>query len=377
MQNDIFNSRPVFYSEKFDYKTHFLLDFKKLNLQLNRNYIKSIVTDKRSFDLENLQLSIWDPRYFQYIEGVDCLYEPPKFSDNKTTIAELKNTINKVLIENLSKIKNERVLLMLSGGIDSQMILHYCLDLGVNFTALYISSSKTKQEKEYLQALSISKKFNLIVLEKEDVSQKFTNEYSIKAKNPPFQRMYFYGNTFYYTLLKKFDFSMYNVITGGFESEVALDQIYQTLYTNSTTKETIDNWNQEYGCYMHYSFDPVVKESIEKLFSYNQLQRLNYRITQSRNYSDLEHSTGKIFYTPYKDSRLIECAVNLSYIEKIENAYKKPCYELLQENFKFTPQWAGNFKDPSNVITYNNIDREGYGKHMEYHKQWIKNYLTA
>ena len=377
MQKDIFNSRPLFYSEKFDYKTHFLLDFKKLNLKLNKNYIKSIVTDTRSHSLENLQLYIRDPRYFQYIEGVDCLYEPPKFGNNKTTIAKLKNTINEVLIENLSKIKNERVLLMLSGGIDSQMILHHCLELGVNFTALYICSSKTKKEKEYLQELSISKKFKLIVLEKEEVLKKVTNEYSIKAKNPPFQIMYFYGNTFYYTLLKEFDFSSYSIITGGFDSEVALDQIYQTLYTSSTTKETIENWNQEYGCYMHYSFDPAVKQSIEKLFSYNQLQRVYRRITQSRDYSGLEHSTGKIFYTPYKDSRLIECAVNLSHIEKIENAYKKPCYELLQENFRFTPLWAGNFKDPTNTTTYNNVDREGHSHHMEYHKLWIKNYLTV
>ena len=35
MQNDIFNNRPLFYSEQFDYNSNFLLDFKKFNLKLN------------------------------------------------------------------------------------------------------------------------------------------------------------------------------------------------------------------------------------------------------------------------------------------------------------------------------------------------------
>lgn len=375
MQNDIFNNRPLFYSEQFDYNSNFLLDFKKFNLKLDKTYLKYVVTDKQFEDILKLQLSKYEPRYCKFIEGVTCLYTPPRFENRRTNIAELKNTINQVLIENLSNIKNEKVLLMLSGGIDSQMILHYCLELGIDFTALYITSDKTRAEKDYIQNQSILKKFKLIVMERDIIWNKMTNEYATKNSNPPFHTMYFFGNLFYYTLLKHFDFD-FNIITGGFEAEVALDQIYQTLYRPDTTKETFVNWNNQYGCYMSYSFDAEIKEIMGKLFSFDQKKRLEYRITQNRDYAGLEKLTGKLFYTPFKDSRLLECAVNLSDEEKIENAYKKPNFELLQQNFNFTVNYAGNFKDPNNLVTFNNIDREGTAISNHYHREWIKNYLS-
>lgn len=352
--NDIFNGRPVFYCEKYDYCSQNLMDFAKLGLPLSKQYLKLVIEYEKS-PIHSLGVSSIDC-HTEIVQGVSCRNKMPEMLISDTVDLEThKATLKNCLIKTLKDTDNS--LLLLTGGIDSQLLLHLMMESGVNFTACFIKSSQNNELK-YVTECAKKYGFKLLIYDCSQISR------GMNLYNPPFTTFGTRVDQLLCDVLSQPEFHTFHTVVTGFESETILGQTKWALYNHYNDFEY---YNKTYGKYLTYNFKSEERQCFLNKYG-NFKNRSLEKLRQVRNYTLLEKMTGKTFISPYLNKEIFRSTLNLNDSAVIKNAYKLTQFEILQDMNVQTHKFI---KQTTDIGSY---ARALYPGPRELHKTWSRNY---
>ena len=342
-ENNIFYSKTV-----ANLQSYSLSEFKgthKLNFQIF-DYFKSdssLTYEQHSFK-NSLKGGIWlsaNPlENFQWIDQVEELQSDDVLNvvDGFDDFNFYKQQLYEILKNNLLKYRDDKNLLLLSGGVDSQLILKICLENNIPINCVHITyDTKLSSETNWLTKLQ--RKFNLPIeyelipnLGKEYL-EAIVRDYAII--NPAYSYTT-YVDLIMAAVLSQTKYKDFNNIFTGMRSEGVLGQ--SEIYLNElvANKALIHDYDISYGTYIQYYRNTTSFEQVEKIYGkdYRWLSQNKLKGTVAgRNLYALEKLSNKKLVYPFMSKKLHELALGLCGDAAIKNVYKIPQIELLGENY--------------------------------------------
>ena len=328
---DYFNARPTYRADN-GYTSNRLLDFASHGYELKQEYLQAIAKT-RPLHRDHVP----DPVLKSPINGVELLHDDIQLNKIQTItdFDTLTDLLEAKLRRNIRTLKDKNCLLMLSGGIDSQLLLALLEDENIRFDCMHIILNDKEQQTTKTLVSKLGKK--CFFVQDLDMSRQELID-SIKMYNPPTQVI---GGPLDYQwakILKSMDLGEYDCIVSGFESEVILGQKVWPLYVQDTTNFSYLNNQFEYK---DYEFDQKQKNYV--LYNYNGDYKalLEARVKSGRNYHALE-SAGIPIFTPYASQDIFESTLALSADVAIRNAYKDTQIAILKR-MNIQPILTGKF----------------------------------
>jgi len=328
---DYFNARPTYRADN-GYTSNRLLDFASHGYELKQEYIQAIA-NSLPVDRDHVP----DPVLKSPINGVELLHDDIKLNKAEpiTDFDTLTESLESKLRRNIRTLKDKNCLLMLSGGIDSQLLFILLEDENIRFDCMHIILDDKQQQTAKTLVSKYGKKCYFV--QDLDMSRQELIDL-MKIYNPPTQVLARSVDYQWAKIIESRDLSEYDCIVGGFESEVILGQKAWPLYVQDTTNFSYLNSQFEYK---DYEFDQQQKNYLLYNYRYDYKALLKARAKSGRNYHILE-SAGLPIYCPYASQDIFESTLALSDDVAIRNAYKDTQIAILKR-MNIQPIITGRF----------------------------------
>ena len=319
---DYFNARPTYCADN-GYTSNRLLDFASHGYELKQEYVQYVqaIAETRQIHRDHVP----DPILKSPINGVELLHDDIKLNKAQpiTDFDTLTESLEAKLRRNIRTLEDKNCLLMLSGGIDSQLLLALLEDEDIRFDCMHIIMDDTEQQTAKTLVSKYGKKCYFV--QDLDMSRQELID-SIKIYNPPTQVIGAALDYQWAKILKSLDLSEYDCIVNGFESAAMLGQKVWPLYAQDTTD--FSHLNSQFE-YKDWKFDQKQKNYLLYNYRLDHKALLKAKGKSGRNYHVLE-SAGLPIYSPYASQDILESALALSDDIAIRNVYKDPQIAILK-----------------------------------------------
>jgi len=368
-----FTSRNIYQSTKTNQKSHSLTDFATSHFRLNSNILKNTFNNNKN-GKAYFQSYKFDPD-FEWVLGVHRLKSLSQLEINEVDNWKFYlDSLEKILVEQLVDYKNSRNLLLLSGGIDSQLILSLCLANNIAFKAIHITSNIQNTETQYILAQSKQKKYDLDIIHTDSFSHnKFVETVDRYSKINPAYSFTFWTDLALTYALSLPQYSDYDYVLSGFRAETILTQVPEGTCDIADHSLELD---QQYGTYIKYNQNFETTWDFKKRYSnYENWSNLYLKGigVPSRNLYSLEKISNKTMIYPYLSKQLHELALGLVMDLKIKNVYKFTQIELLDLH-----NWEYSLKknEIENTISYKHMFKPDLELRQRCISTWMKNYIN-
>lgn len=286
-----------------------------------------------------------------------------------------KQKIYNLLSENLLKYKNEKNLLLLSGGVDSQLVLDVCLKNNIPVQAIHITHSiENSHESKWLfnhrNKFKYPLEFEIISkLGRDYIREKIVDYAKI---NPP-SKWTTNLDILYATVLSLDKYKEFDNVFGGIYGESLLGQWQFYLNELVNDKQQIKHLDEIYGSYVQYEYEAEHFDVVEEIYGKNYLD-YSYKSLRStpggrRNNHTIEVLSNKKLISPYADKRIHELALSLRGDAAIKNVYKRTQVELLEPRSVFR---RTRLSHTMNFFKGTGLENNLFNECL---KIWINNYL--
>jgi hypothetical protein len=408
MTDSYFIPKIIYFSKKTGETSFSLTDFKN-NHKLGSNVIdfyKKVEENITTEDLfktriNGLSFKIESLNKVQWVEDVEILNSSETL--NLTPFDDYdfyKQQLVEVLSESLLQYKNQKNLLLLSGGVDSQLLLDIFLKNSIPVNCIHVTydvldSIESKWLFDHQSRFKYPLEFELTgKLGKEYIKSIMTSYSKINPADFTANLDLIYASILSLDKYKEFD----NVFSGLYSERVLIQR--QVDYLNETIKDKnlIYEFDKKYGSYVSYSDEissfkryedhfgknyvefsskeeasqyPVVVLFLDEMNSAPPATQKILRSTprRKRNNYSIEAVSNKKMIFPYANKKLHELALSLRGEAAIKNAYKMPQIEILGKQ--------SVFKKTRLSTTFNFFKGTGLEQNIsnECLKIWINNYL--
>ena len=368
-----FNSRNIYQSTSSGQLSHSLTDFAtdhtKLNSQILRNLYQNNKNSQAYF-----QAYKFDPD-FEWVLGVRRLKSIDTLSliDSQNWLDYLQQVYIK-LLDNMLLYKNTKNLLLLSGGIDSQLILAICLKNNIAFKAVHITSHVDSSESNFLIKQSKTYNYDLDIVNTRDFSiDNFIKTVDDYCKINPAYSFTFWTDLAFTYGLRLAQYADYDYVISGLRAETVLAQVPEAICDIANNSSNLDKqWGQYIKFFQTDAATKIFKEKFGNYINWSDSYLRGISVP-SRNLYSLEKTADKTMIYPFLDKQLHELALGLQDELKIKNTYKFTQIDLLRE-------LGIDYNLQKNEIE-NTIDYKGmFHPSLELRQQaviiWMKHYIN-
>lgn len=326
-----FNSRNIYQSTVNGQQSHSLTDFAQTHSKLNSQILRNIYQNNKN-NQAYFQAYKFDPN-FEWVLGVKRVKSTDTLCpiDNKYWVDYLQQIYVR-LLNNVIPYKNTRNLLLLSGGLDSQLLLAICLKHNIPFRAIHITSYIDSSETDFLIKQSKDCNYDLDIINTKDFTiDKFLETVDCYCKiNPAYSFTFWTDLAFTYGLCLD-QYSDYDYVINGLRAETVLAQVPEAVCDIADNSYDLDaKWGQYIKFHQTEDTTKLFKEKFGNYFSWSNSYLRGISVP-SRNLYSLEKTANKTMVYPYLDKQLHELALGLTDELKIKNTYKFTQFDLLRE----------------------------------------------
>ena len=368
-----FENRLIYQSRLTGLRSYSLSDFKKDHKKLNPLIMKYVFTDHRYFS------ESFFPRDFEWVIGVDMLLSTDQLNVVPNSVDDYewyKEEVVKILTNKLLEFKHTSNLLMISGGIDSQLILALCIENQIPFTGIHITSNMNSLSTQFLIQQQKNYKFNFEIVDISKLNIDFLYEifYQYVRINPAIAigTKQLILQTYALSLPK---FSQFQNVITGHRAEYIMGAGAPQLVLEVAAEASILELNKKYGTYIRYNIDSSSVNDFKNMWgNYQNWAEHNIKGlgSSTRSYFPMEKVSKKIIVASYLDKTLHELALSLTGDAKIKNLYKLTQLELAtQRGFGLPYQ----YQPIGDIVDYYGLwpfGRDSIPKFCI--KEWIRSY---
>lgn len=374
--NEYFYDRNVYRSTATGFESHCLSDFRFDHQKLNAQIIKWLAGQDLPKVAEND--GYYFSRQFAWVNGVDLVLPSGMLQQLPPTdnFEWYKQFLVAELTDKLLACKNCKNLLMLSGGVDCQLLLAICLINQIPFTGVHFTKDLTHPETEYLLTQKKLFNFDIEIVHVDD----FTNDeimqtiWKYSVINPEFGVSLRNSITWAHGL-KQVEFNGYDTVITGLRAEFVLASGTPEALYNLDDVDFLQ-LNQKYGGY--YTYVPETQQvlNFKNIWgTYKNWSNSNLRGIGAPHKSlfAIEEVSKKTFISPYLNQSLHSAALCLIGEAKLKNIFKHAQIEILKD-FGITTM-AKSFSILDVMYCDKIPNNETLAKLCV--KNWVKNYFTT
>ncbi len=326
-----FNSRNIYQSTVNGQLSHSLTDFAFTHSKLNNQILRNIYQNNKN-NQAYFQAYKFDPD-FEWVLGVKRVKSTDILCpfDSKHWFDYLQHVYAR-LLDNILPYQNTKNLLLLSGGLDSQLILAICLNHNIAFKAIHITSHNNSSETNFLIKQSKACNYDLDIINTKDFNiDKFIKIVDYYCKiNPAYSFTFWTDLAFTYSLSLD-QYADYDYVMSGLRAETVLAQVPEAVCDIADNSYDLDNrWGHYIKFYQTDNTTKLFKERFGNYFTWSDSYLRGISVP-SRNLYSLEKTANKTMIYPYLDKQLHELALGLQNELKIKNTYKFTQFDLLRE----------------------------------------------